>query len=62
MVSLAASDVTSITKAAETAGLTVSATGTVRGSSLTINGSAPISIAELTDLNEHWLPGFMGAE
>ncbi len=62
VVTLAPGDVTSVTKAAEAAGLTVSATGTVCGSSLTINGCAPISIDELTELNEDWLPTFMGAE
>lgn len=62
IVTLKASDVTSVTKAADEAGLTISATGTVTGGTLTINGSAPISTSELTELNEGWMPDFMSSE
>jgi phosphoribosylformylglycinamidine synthase subunit PurL len=54
-------DVTAVTKAAIDAGLTVSANGTVGGSSLTLGGCAPISLEELANLNEGWLPNFMSS-
>ena len=59
VITTAAANVTKITEAAESAGLTVSATGTVGGDALTLNSCEPISIGELTALNEGWLPTFM---
>lgn len=52
---------TKVTGAAESKGLTISATGTVGGETLTLGTVKPISIKELKALNEGWFPDFMSS-
>ena len=46
---------------AKSAGVPASMIGTTGGQQLTVNGSHTISVAELRDINEGWLPGYMAA-
>lgn len=61
VVTVATADVTKVTGAAESKGLTISATGTVGGETLTLGTVKPISIKELKALNEGWFPDFMSS-
>lgn len=46
---------------AKTAGVPANAFGTTGGSELTVEGSAPISLAGLVEAHEAWLPNYMAA-
>jgi len=59
LVEISASDATAFEKAAEAAGVPVATIGTVGGDTLTVEGSDPISLTVLRDINESWLPRYM---
>ncbi|MBN4051857.1 phosphoribosylformylglycinamidine synthase II, partial [Parvibaculum lavamentivorans] len=47
---------------AKTAGVPAKAFGTTGGTELTVEGSAPISLARLVEAHEAWLPTYMAAQ
>ncbi len=53
-------DAQSVLKAAEKAGIPAQAIGQTGGSALTLNGGTTISLEDLRDAHEGWLPGYMG--
>jgi phosphoribosylformylglycinamidine synthase len=59
LVEITASDAAAFEKAAQVAGVPVATIGTVGGDALTVEGSAPISLTVLRDINESWLPRYM---
>ena len=50
-----------VKKSATTAGVSVATIGTVGGSELTVGDNHSISIVELTNIHEGWLPDYMSA-
>ena len=56
---LTAADPQSILAAASSAGIAALAVGRTGGNALTVNADDPISVAELRDVHEGWLPGYM---
>lgn len=60
-VTMATDNVDSFLNDAQKAGVPVSVIGTTGGSSLTVAGSAPISLARLIEAHEAWLPTYMAA-
>jgi phosphoribosylformylglycinamidine synthase len=57
---LAIDDADALLQRAETAGVTAQAIGTIGGETLTVNTIGIISLAELRDAHEGWLPRYMG--
>ena len=60
LLEITASDAAAFEKAAQAAEVPVATIGTVGGDTLTVEGSDPISLTVLRDINESWLPRYMG--
>ncbi len=60
-VTMAADNVDAFLNDAQKAGVPAGVIGTTGGSSLTVEGSAPISLARLIETHEAWLPTYMAA-
>ena len=56
-----AADPAALLKAAQAAGVPAAVIGKTGGSALTIKGERPISLPELRDAHEGWLPRYMAA-
>ncbi len=61
LVSLAAGKAADILDRAKSAGVPAATVGRTGGTSLTLPGGEAISVAELSEINEGWLPRYMGA-
>ena len=57
---LETSEPEAVLAAAKAAGIPACRLGTVSGVALTLTGAGAISVRELSEENEAWLPGFMG--
>ncbi|MEX0696488.1 MAG: phosphoribosylformylglycinamidine synthase subunit PurL [Dongiaceae bacterium] len=62
LVTAAEAAASAIAAAAGAAGVAVEAVGTTGGGALTLPSSRPISVAELKQAHEGWLPRYMGGE
>jgi phosphoribosylformylglycinamidine synthase len=61
LLTTSASQVASVLKAAQQAAVSARVIGNTGGDDLILSGSGAISVAELKQLNEAWLPDFMAA-
>ena len=59
---LATAEPDALLKAAQAAGVPASVIGKTGGTALTIKGERPISLTELRDAHEGWLPRYMAAK
>ncbi|WP_044561380.1 phosphoribosylformylglycinamidine synthase subunit PurL [Azospirillum sp. B4] len=62
LVTAAAGDVAAVTDAAKAAGVPVTSLGTVGGDAITGLGSGALALADLRNVHEGWLPGYMAGE
>ena len=54
-------DAETLLGAAEKAGVPASRIGATGGGALTVGGSGTVSVAELRDIHEGWLPAYMAS-
>jgi len=47
---------------AQKAGIMAQAVGNIGGDTLTLTGTAPISVAELLDVHQGWMPDYMSID
>ena len=57
---VAGNDIEGLLRRAKTAGIAAEAIGTIGGQSLTVSAIGTISLDELRDAHEGWLPAYMG--
>jgi phosphoribosylformylglycinamidine synthase len=60
LVTCAAAEAEALLDRAGKAGVPATSLGRVGGAALTVTGHGSISVAELSQINEGWLPGYMG--
>jgi phosphoribosylformylglycinamidine synthase len=61
LVTCAGAEAEALLDRARTAGVPATSLGRVGGAALTVAGHGSISVTELIQINEGWLPGYMGA-
>ncbi|TWB63637.1 phosphoribosylformylglycinamidine synthase subunit PurL [Nitrospirillum viridazoti] len=62
LVTAAAGDVAAVTDAAKAAGVPVTILGTVGGDAITGLGGGALALADLREVHEGWLPGYMAGD
>ncbi|MEA1676180.1 phosphoribosylformylglycinamidine synthase subunit PurL [Nitrospirillum sp. BR 11163] len=62
LVTAAAGDVAAVTDAAKAAGVPVTTLGTVGGDAITGLGGGALALADLREVHEGWLPGYMAGD
>ncbi|MDG3441395.1 phosphoribosylformylglycinamidine synthase subunit PurL [Nitrospirillum amazonense] len=62
LVTVAAGDVAAVTDAAKAAGVPVTTLGTVGGDAITGLGGGALALADLREVHEGWLPGYMAGD
>ncbi|TWB21999.1 phosphoribosylformylglycinamidine synthase subunit II [Nitrospirillum amazonense] len=62
LVTAAAGDVAAVTDAAKAAGVPVTTLGTVGGTAITGLGGGALALADLRQVHEGWLPGYMAGD